>query len=123
MLVVMTVIALIAGIYIPKYRVARGDAAYQGCLQNLTNIGVALQTYANDNSQYYPPTLSTLVPADISAMPTCPNAGGVDTYSPSYQFAGPAGLFTIYCSGNNHADTVNGVPNAPYYIMGQGAGP
>jgi len=124
LLIVLTIIALIAGVYLPKYRTARGSAAYQGCNENLKNIAIALQTYANESGQFYPVVLGQIVPNYIASMPICPNCAGVDNYSPSYMVnPPPSAMFTIYCLGPNHLDAVSECANQPWYIMGQGLGP
>lgn len=55
-LVVIAVIAALAGLMVPALGMMRVNANRSTCLSNERQIGLALQLYANDNSQAYPPT-------------------------------------------------------------------
>lgn len=123
LLTVCTIISLLASILVPRLWAARDRSAYDACGVNLRNIATALQLYANDNGQQYPPALSNLVPNYLQSLAKCPEASGADTYSPSYQFSQQPSTFTIYCAGSFHVATMNVQPNQPYYYFGIGLGP
>jgi prepilin-type N-terminal cleavage/methylation domain-containing protein len=120
-LVVVTIISLLAGILLPRFWAARDRAAYTACGQNLKNIATVLTTYANDNAQMFPPALSAI--KAYATLPRCPEAEGVDTYSPSYQSATTPATFTVFCKGSYHVGTAGVGPNEPYYHYGLGLGP
>jgi len=69
MLVVITIIAILAGILLPSLREARIEARLVKCLSNLKQIGAALNLYANHyptesggvGPEAYPPWLSLLM--------------------------------------------------------------
>lgn len=105
----------------PRYITARDKGNWTACQENLKSIAVALQSYSNDNTQYYPPTLDRLMPNYMNVSLICPTAKA-DTYSPSYEKNDLPNCFTVYCSGANHLNVVT-VPNVPYYIFGLGLGP
>ncbi|MEM1027035.1 MAG: prepilin-type N-terminal cleavage/methylation domain-containing protein [Planctomycetota bacterium] len=54
LLVVISIIALLIGILLPALNAARRTARDAVCLSNLRQIGIALLSYAADNSEYYP---------------------------------------------------------------------
>jgi len=55
-LVVVSIIALLISILLPSLRAARTQAKIVACNANLHDFGLALNTYANDYSPYFPPT-------------------------------------------------------------------
>ena len=60
LLVVIVIIALIAGILLPVLQKARTKAHETTCLNNLKQIGVALIIYRDENDEKMSPWLSTL---------------------------------------------------------------
>ena len=83
------------------------------CASNIMNIKTAVEMYKIDNKRY-PPSLRVLVGKYLRKIPTCPAAGGRDTYSPSYKVYRGGKYFIIYCSGDYHRDA--GLPsNYPRY--------
>ena len=120
LLTVLCLLTMIAAIIIPRFFIARDTSAYTACGQNLRNLATALQAYANDNNQQYPPTLAALAPQYLGTLPLCPDARGVDTYSSSYAFSTDPQNFTVFCNGNYHSTVVGVQPNQPYYYFGGG---
>ncbi len=60
LLVVIAVIGVLIAILMPVVGRLREEAMTLRCLANLRQIGVALNLYANDKQQYYPPTFSSV---------------------------------------------------------------
>jgi len=123
LLTVLVVIALLAAIVTPRYLAARDNGTLTACSENLKNIAIALQTYANDNSQTYPSSLSNLVPNYLATLPSCPTAAGPNTYSPSYARASLPPNFTVFCQGSYHIAVSGITSNQPYYRLSEGLGP
>jgi prepilin-type N-terminal cleavage/methylation domain-containing protein len=120
-MMVCLVLSMLAALFVPRYLNARDKGSYTACQENLKNLSVALQSYANENHQVYPDGLAQLTPSYIKSMPTCP--GGLkDTYTAGYEKNDLPAMFTLYCSGPNHLNVID-VPNEPYYIFGIGLGP
>ena len=55
LLVVIAIISILAAMLLPAVSRAKGQATRISCLNNLHQLGVALQTYADDDHGYYPP--------------------------------------------------------------------
>lgn len=123
LLTVLCIMTMIAAIIMPRFFIARDTSAYTACGQNLRNIATALQSYANDNDQQYPPLLNALTPQYMALLPACPDAKGTDSYSPSYEASANPRTFTVFCNGSYHTTVVGVLANQPYYYMGVGLGP
>jgi len=54
LLVVISIIALLIGILLPVLASARGTAKRVTCSSNLRNIGIVIETYLQDNKDYFP---------------------------------------------------------------------
>lgn len=54
LLVVMAIISILAGMVLPALTTAREKGRRIGCLNNLYQIGISLQMYADDNGEYIP---------------------------------------------------------------------
>jgi len=79
LLVVVAIIAVLAGLLLPVFSRARAQARRTHCLSNLRQIGLAVQMYQQDYEEL-PPRLSALFPGYISApgillCPSDPKAG------------------------------------------------
>ena len=57
-LIVLAIIGVLAAILLPVFNRARDAARTTTCLNNLHQIGLALELYANDNNRYYPSALA-----------------------------------------------------------------
>ncbi len=80
LLVVIAIIGLLMTIFIPVARVSRQRGRISACANNLRQIGIALELYADDHNGYYPrdktntDNLRPLYPAYIDDIKTfmCP---------------------------------------------------
>ena len=55
LLVVIAIISILAAMLLPAISRAKGPATGISCINNVHQLGVALQMYADDNHGYYPP--------------------------------------------------------------------
>ncbi len=75
--------------------------------------------YGTDFGGEYPPTLATLTPNYLRALPICPSAG-TDTYGSTYSTGRvteqerEVATFRIHCRGENHKVRAT-PPNYPAY--------
>ncbi len=122
LMVALLIIALLLALFLPHYWQARARSNYVACEQNLRNIAVALQAYANDNGQLYPSGLQALTPDYLVTLPTCPSAGA-NTYLAGYQESTAPVDYTVSCSGSHHTLVPGVGVNEPRYEMAEGLVP
>ncbi len=67
------------------------------CIENLKNIGTALEMYSSDNHGKYPSNPLLLVPGYLKTIPHCPSSGAGD-----YQFRLSPANFTVTCVSASH---------------------
>ena len=104
-LIIVTLVGFgVAAILVPNFIRARARGQLTACNSNLKNIGTGLEMYSTDNNGHFPRNLNMLTPNYLRMIPTCP-AGGLDTYSHSYQVHADPDAYTVYCSGLNHRST------------------
>jgi prepilin-type N-terminal cleavage/methylation domain-containing protein len=75
LLVVIAIIAILAAILFPVFAQARAKARQTQCLNNMRQIGMAVQMYLNDNDEGY---LFTM--AIINGIPSTVNYWAVHNY-------------------------------------------
>jgi prepilin-type N-terminal cleavage/methylation domain-containing protein len=122
MMIVVSIIAILAVVIIPRFRRLQDKANLTGCVSNLKSLATAIQLYSIDSSGENPPSLSLLVPDFIRRMPLCPAAGQQETYSGGYVFSDVEETFTVSCRGRFHA--ASGLAeDQPFYSSRSGIGP
>ena len=97
LLIVLAIIAIIAGIAIPRYTASLDKAKESACAANIAILESAVMRYWADHlddATPYPATLAALEGGYIKEVPTCPKDATVYTYSAS------GDTFSITCS--NH---------------------
>ena len=79
LLIVLAIIAVIAGIAIPRYTASLQKAKESACAANIAVLESAVMRYwvdhLEDGDDVYPGTLGDLAPDYIKAEPTCPLEG------------------------------------------------
>jgi prepilin-type N-terminal cleavage/methylation domain-containing protein len=117
LMIVVAIIAILAGILIPNFVNARAQAQTAACESNLRSIATSLELYYGDNQVYPPASGSAVVPALLTAngvaylnsTPKDPAAlTSTATYTLTTSQAGggnPAG-YTIVCPGVHVGSTL-----------------
>jgi len=91
---------------------------YTGCQSNLKNLGTAMEMYSTDNGGHYPGELKDLKPKYMRIIPRCVRGiksdsvaaryyhitNGIFCGNYHYESATNPDLYTMYCSGRNHAN-------------------
>lgn len=111
MMVVVAIIAVLAGILIPNFTRARAQAATSACMANEKSIATALELYYTDN-QKYPPSAdvdSTFVQTMsgyMNQIPVDPAAGTGSYYK--YTLSNQSGVvsYSITCPGTHDPSTL-----------------
>lgn len=114
LLTILVILGLLAALIIPKLTRSRMRAFHSACIQNVHNLGTALQTYANDSEGQFPTGLAALIQGGspiMKALPTCPSddSGYVD----GYEVNNGDGLYTLFCVGIHYRqldDVAQGFP-------------
>ena len=109
LMIVIAIIAILAGIMLPNFIRGRAQSQLAGCKSHLKSIATMMEMYSADNGGRYPTSESSVVPAYVKAVPTCPSVGSV-TYR--FSTASNPDAFTVVCGGSNHQGA--GVTTADY---------
>lgn len=112
LMIVVAIIAILAGILIPNFVNARAQAQTSACESNLRAIATAMELYYSDNGRYpdagaIPDALNSGTVAYLNNTPRDPADAGV---TPSkYTFTQPTGdgqSYLIVCPGTHAASTL-----------------
>jgi type II secretion system protein G len=111
MMVVVAIIAILAGILIPNFTRARAQAATSACMANEKTIATALELYYTDHQSY--PTAADVDPSFIQTMngyinqvPIDPAAGSGKYYTYSEQTTDGVTTYNITCPGAHDPGTL-----------------
>lgn len=117
MMVVVAIIAILAGILIPNFTRARAQAQTAACIGNMKTIATALELYYTDK-QIYPAATranidstftTTTMSGYLSQVPLDPAAGPAAYYMlTTVAASGNAGVagYTIWCPGSHDPSTL-----------------
>jgi len=117
-IVVASLISIVAAIVVPNFVNSGYVGRFTACKSNLRGIATALDMYANDNRNVYPPSMKNLRGPYLAALPTCPSAMA-DTYSGGFSSSSNPDCYTVVCSGEHHAE-VGQDTSFPQYVSGEG---
>ena len=113
---IMVILGILAAMMMPKLGRARFRALHSACVQNVHNVGTALQSYANDNQGKYPTSLEVLVGGAnpvMKTLPTCPS--NESDYVGSYERSENPDRFTVYCAGIHSHQLEDVQPGFPQF--------
>lgn len=116
LMIVVAIIAILAGILIPNFTHARAQAQTAACEANLREIATAFELYYADN-QVYPTgsntkiVATTISNAGVNYLNTVPQDPSASTTTANYTFtssaaANPPG-YVIVCPGNHDPQTLS----------------
>lgn len=98
LLTILVILGILVTLIAPKLTRSRMRTFHTACLQNVHNLGTALQTYSNDHEGRFPTALAVLTEGGnpvMKALPGCPS----DESSYGYEVDADDHLFTVFCQG------------------------
>lgn len=119
MLVVVAIIAILAGMLLPALNKARSKARFISCKSNVRQITLVLIQYAGDNGDYLPMQVNAVDalnkgfldtylgfksvnrPAAMNTIMFCPGFRGETKFDDGTLFSSVGGIYTTY--GSTHA--------------------
>src|SRR5664279_765983 len=112
LMIVVAIIAILAGILVPNFVNARAQAQTSACESNLRAIATAMELYYADNQRYpdagaIPDALNTATVTYLNNTPRDPADAG--TTPAKYSFTQPTGdgqSYLIACPGTHAASTL-----------------
>lgn len=70
LLVVLAIVAILAALLLPAVSRVKEAGKATACLSNLRQVGIALQLYVQDHENKLPVMYDSLIPTNLSEMPT-----------------------------------------------------
>jgi len=114
LLVVVAIIAILAAMLLPALSQARGRARQTVCINNLKQVGMALQMYVDDYQEYFPRPYLNVSPLQFISEAKDWNGG---KYIKNPHWNDPWGQYyppLIHCPGDTRKD--NGFPMVTYAV-------
>ena len=120
LMIVVAIIAILAGILIPNFTHARAQAQTAACEANLREIATAFELYYSDNQVYPAGTGATLganalLKNGIDYLNTVPQDPSAATTTALYTWTSAATSnppsYTITCPGNHDPQTLTKIAN------------
>ncbi len=121
LMIVVAIIAILAGILIPNFVNARSQAQSAACESNLRAIATALELYYADNQIYPPASAASVQPAlltvnGVAYLNNTPKDPAAQTSNATYSLTttqasggGPAS-YTVTCPGVHVGSTLAKIP-------------
>lgn len=103
LMVVIAIIAILALIAIPWLMQARFRTYHSACIQNMRNIGTAMEMYAIEHKGLFPDDLDELADPNkpfLPEMPTCPTTDF--PYGTGYTISSDRDTYLVVCKGMHH---------------------
>lgn len=124
-IIVWIIVIFLGIILIPGFYHAKANGKLAICENNLKNIGVSIEMYAEDNEGYFPPTLDVLKKLYMKSIPVCPVSGKPYIYIGKKIYINNLNdnNFILYCSKPDvhiKADSIKQKGCWPQYISGKG---
>ncbi len=111
MMIVVAIIAILAGVLIPNFTRARAQAATSACMANEKAIATALELYFTDHQSY--PAGGSVNSAFVTTMngymnqiPVDPAAGSGKYYAYTTSTTGGVTTYSITCPGAHDPNTL-----------------
>lgn len=111
MMVVVAIIAILAGILIPNFTRARAQAGMSACMANEKTIATALELYYTDNQKYpasanVDATFVKTMNGYMNQIPIDPTAGAAAYYQYALSSSGGVISYAITCPGTHDPATL-----------------
>ena len=129
LMIVVAIIAILAGILIPNFVNARSQAQTAACESNMRSIATALELYYADNQVYPTASSAAVVPAlftvsGVAYLNNTPKDPAAQTSTATYSLTttqatgGSPASYTIQCPGIHTGSTLAKLPLANGTLCG-----
>lgn len=121
LMIVVAIIAILAGILIPNFVNARAQAQTAACESNLRSIATALELYYADNQVYPTASAASVSPALLTSSgvaylnntpkdPAAQTSGAAYALTTTQATGGSPATYTITCPGVHVGSTLTKIP-------------